>query len=339
MSRGLIDEQVALWAARLVAPTRSTDAAEVARLRADVTSDLPSIDAAARRWTGLGADLPATDARVVGRIGWVQANLAGLQDAFDPLLARVRTGRLVVSRVVGAQIGALLGLLSTKVLGQYVLPLGGPGTGQLVIVGPNLLDLGDEFGPLAADIRRTVVLHEVTHRLQFEGVDWLGDHLRSLLARYLEHARIDPMAVLDIAGRLPEAVAEARREGSIEPVVEALLTPEQLAVVDEAQSMMSLLEGHGNAAMTLAADGVVDDPQRVRDALESRGGDVTTRILSAVAGLEMKKRQYREGEAFVRAVVERAGVPALNRAFDRPVNLPTPDEVVDPPAWLARVTA
>jgi DNA-directed RNA polymerase subunit omega len=41
------------------------------------------------------------------------------------------------------------------------------------LVGPNVLDLGDEHGPLATDIRRTVLLHEVTHRLQFDATPWL----------------------------------------------------------------------------------------------------------------------------------------------------------------------
>jgi coenzyme F420 biosynthesis associated uncharacterized protein len=335
----LVDPRVALWAARLVAPVRKVDPADVARLRADVAGDLPAIDAAARGWTRLGEDLPPVECRVVGRIGWVRANVAVLGGAFGALGERLKGNRAVASRVVGAQVGALLGLLSTKVLGQFVLPLDRPGTGQLVVVGPNLLSLAEEFGHLADDIRRTVLVHEVTHRLQFDGVGWLGDELRGLLDEYLSHARLDPKALADTVARLPEAVYEVGRTGTVQPLLEAVLTPEQAAVVERAQGLMSLLEGHGNAAMFAGSEDVVADPEAVRSALDSRRNDTTSRVLTAVAGLEMKRRQYAEGEAFVREVVDAAGIEGLNRAFATPEHLPTAEEIRDPAAWLARVVA
>ena len=335
----LIDERAALWAAALVAPTRRADPRAVAALRADVTADLPAIDRAARAWTKLGADLDPVRARVVGRSGWVQANLSSLQGAFEPLRERLEKRRAIASRVLGVQLGSLLGLLSSKVLGQYVLPLGGPGGGQLLVVGPNVLDLADEHGPLAADIRRTVVLHEVTHRLQFDATPWLGDHLRGMLDRYLSHARVDPAALVEAAPRLPEAVAAVRETGDIQLLLRTVLSPEQAEVIEEAQGLMSLLEGHGNATMYGAAsEDLIADPQGVREALASRRNDVTSKVLTAVAGMEMKRRQYREGETFVREVLDLAGTEGLNRAFEQPDHLPTADEVGDPAAWLARVS-
>jgi coenzyme F420 biosynthesis associated uncharacterized protein len=336
----LIDEQTALWAARLTSSTRRSDPFDSAHLRAEVLADLPAIDAAARSWTQLGADLPPTEVRVIGRLAWVRANLAGMRGAFEPLADRLSGQRRIASRVLGAQIGALLGLLSGKVLGQYVLPLGlDGGGGELVVVGPNVLELGEEDVELAVDVRRTVLLHEVTHRLQFDGAPWLAGHLRSILDRYLEHARLDPAALLEAAPRLPQAIAEMKSTGTIQPLVDTVLSPEQVAVLAEAQGLMSLLEGHGNAVMFEAGDGLVSDPDAVREALAARRGDVTSKVLTAVAGLETKRRQYREGEAFVRAVLDIGGVGALNRAFERPENLPHGDEVDDAAAWLARLDA
>ena len=335
----LIDERAALWAAALVAPTRRADPRAVAALRADVTADLPGIDMAARAWTQLGADLAPVRARVVGRSGWVQANLSSLRGAFEPLRSRLEKRRAIASRVLGVQLGSVLGLLSAKVLGQYVLPLGGPGGGQLLVVGPNVLDLADEHGPLAADIRRTVVLHEVTHRLQFEATPWLGDHLRDLLDRYLSNTKVDAAALVEAAPRLPEAVAAVRETGDIQLLLRTVLSPEQAAIIEEAQGLMSLLEGHGNATMYGAAtDELIHDPEGVREALASRRNDVTSKVLTAVAGMEMKRRQYREGETFVREVLDLAGAPGLNRAFEKPEHLPSADEVGDPAGWLARVS-
>jgi coenzyme F420 biosynthesis associated uncharacterized protein len=335
----LIDEAAALRAARLVTSRRATSPEEVAALRADVLADLPRIDAAARSWTRLGQDLPPTTARVVGRVAWVRENLSAMRGAFEPLRARMSRHRRSGALVLGTQLGALLGLLSTKVLGQYVLPLGGPGGGQLLVVGPNVLALADEHGALAGDIRRTVVLHEVTHRLQFDASPWLGDHLRGLLTRYLEHARVDRNAVAELAPRLPQAIAKVMETGSVQPLLETVLTPEQVEVVEEAQGLMSLLEGHGNATMYEAAGSeLIADPEGVRTAMAARREDVTTKILTAVAGLELKRRQYREGERFVREVIDLAGMDGLNRAFAGPANLPRPADVEDPAAWLARTS-
>lgn len=337
--RPLLDEDLALRSATLIAPRRRTSAADVATLREAVAAELPGIDAAARAWTQLGEDLPPVEVRVVGRTGWVRANLAAIRGTFEPLRERVQD-RPGATKVMAVQVGALFGLLSGKVLGQFILPLGGPGGGQLVVVGPNVLDLADKHGSLATDIRRAIVLHEVTHRLQFDATPWLGDHLRTLVDRYLEHTRTDRRAIAELAAKLPEIVEEVRSTGSVQPLLGAVLTEEQVEVIEEAQGLMSLLEGHGNAAMYSAAPPeLIADPEGVRDALASRRNDVTSKLLGAVAGLEMKRRQYREGEAFVREVIDLGGVSGLNRAFEAPDLLPVAEEVADPGGWLARVKA
>jgi uncharacterized protein (DUF2342 family) len=107
--------------------------------------------------------------------------------------------------------------------------------------------------------------------------------------------------------------------------------------MDEAQGLMSLLEGHGNAAMFGATAGLVDDPDGVREHLASRRGDLTAKLLNAVGGMELKRRQYAEGESFVDSVLARAGVGGLNLAFERAEHLPRGEEIADPDAWLTRV--
>jgi coenzyme F420 biosynthesis associated uncharacterized protein len=335
----LLDLRVARGAARLGMPRGASDPAAAARLRREVAEELPAIDAAARRWTRLGGDLPPVEVRVVGRMGWVEENLRVVEGVLGPVADRMGPRPAGAGQIVGAQLGGLLGLLSTRVLGQYVLPLAGDGPGQLVVVGPNVLDLGADLGPLADDLRRTVLLHEVAHRLQFEAVPWLGAHLRGIVAAYTEGVSGDATMVLDLLRRLPGAVAEAVRTATLDPVVRAMLSPEQRDVMARAQALMSLLEGHGNATMGLAAEGIVTDPAAVTAALARRRNDPRARVLRAVGGMEAKARQYSEGEAFVRAVVDDVGVDGLNRVFEGPGQLPRPDELQDPAAWVARTAA
>ena len=62
------------------------------------------------------------------------------------------------------------------------------------------------------------------------------------------------------------------------------------------------------------------------------------RLLQQILGLEAKLAQYEQGEKFI-AQVEAAGGPSLlNRAFERPANLPTLHEIRDPAVWLRRMS-
>jgi uncharacterized protein (DUF2342 family) len=54
-------------------------------------------------------------------------------------------------------------------------------------------------------------------------------------------------------------------------------------------------------------------------------------------GIDAKLRQYRDGERFVRSVVEQTDMAAFNTVWERPENLPTKDELADPGAWVKRV--
>lgn len=332
----MLDTDTAMTTARLFVPGEVSDPDDARGLQQAIAAEWDQLDAAARDWSQLGVDLAPTRGRVVGRLAWIRANLATVAPVADMLGARLERRTPGAGRVLSLQIGALFGLLSTKVLGQFVLPLAGAGSGQLLIVGPNVLSLATEFGAVAEDLRRSVLVHEIVHRLQFDGNDWLGQHLRDLLGDYVAATELDTDRLRRVSRDLPDAISEAMRTGSVQPLMESVLTAPQQELMQRAQGLMSLLEGHGNAAMSLAVEGIVTDPEAVRGALQSRRGDLTSKVLTAVAGLDMKRRQYTEGEQFIRAVVDEAGMAALNRAFTSAENLPSADEITDPAAWLQR---
>jgi uncharacterized protein (DUF2342 family) len=54
-------------------------------------------------------------------------------------------------------------------------------------------------------------------------------------------------------------------------------------------------------------------------------------------GLGMKLRQYELGKRFADAVVERAGIDALNEVWRSPARLPEQRELERPHVWLKRV--
>jgi putative hydrolase len=169
--------------------------------------------------------------------------------------------------------------------------------------------------------------------------------LRGLLDGYLAETRVDPERVRQIIGRLPELLRDPTQLTDPTKLIELVLSPAQAETIRHAQALMSLLEGHGNVVMEWGAEAAADDgevvldPAAVRNVLNrrrSRGGD---RALRRMFGLSMKSEQYRVGERFILDLAERHGRKTFDLVWEGPEAIPTPDELEDPDAWAARVTA
>lgn len=322
-----------------------------------VAATVEGLRAGAVRSTGLVRDFTGLDARedsapvlVVDRRRWIEANAQSFGAVMQPFLDRLssskggsiapeavrRAGAAVGARVTGAEVGALLGLLSGKVLGQFdpFAPADTAPDGRLLLVAPNVWQVAEQIGADHDDFRLWVCLHEETHRVQFTTVPWLRDHLRGEMGALA--STLDPGAVLeDVLGRAVEVV----RSGGRGSLVDVLGTPEQKQIVDRVTGVMSLLEGHADVVMDGVGPRVIPTVRRIRRSFERRrdGVGVLDRTLRRLLGLEAKMAQYRDGAVFVRSVVDRVGMDGFNSVWTSPATLPTKAEIADPDAWVARV--
>jgi coenzyme F420 biosynthesis associated uncharacterized protein len=295
-------------------------------------------------YTGLSAGtIPSAEA--VGRDGWIDANLGSMSGVLDPVAERLGSGGGALGGAMSGAAGALLaleagaitGFLAGRVLGQLEFPVLDPaGPARLLFVAPNL---GHAARHLEADpevLLRWVALHETTHALQFGGVPWLRPHLAELVGELLAGLELDPRSLL----RLPDPrdlrslLDKVRKDG----IAALALGPERRVVLDRLQSLMAVLEGYAEHVMDAVGAEVIADLPRLREALQRRRHERSglLRVLERVIGMDLKLRQYEQGKAFCDAVVERAGVSALNRVWEGPTRLPTPAELDDPGGWLAR---
>lgn len=310
------------------------------------TAPVEEIERAIESVTGLTPAHGSATVHFVDRPQWIRANLASFRTMLAPLLDRwaervgnSRSGALS-RQVAGAEMGALLGWMSTRVLGQYDTLLGRPPDDDAVyLLAPNLADIERRYGFDPSEFRTWVLLHELTHRAQFTGVPWMRDHFAGLVERSLGFADPDPTALADAirsALRNRRDAAAHVRDGG---VLGLLASPEQREVMASIGGLMSLLEGHGDVTMTRAAGDMVPNAKRFERILRERRRTTSplTRTVLRLTGVEAKLNQYAAGTRFIEAVEHVGGPRAVDRCWQDVSQLPTLDEVRAPQQWLRRM--
>ena len=302
--------------------------------------------------TGLVSLAGPARARVVDRSDWVRANLRSFRRLLRPLTDRLGdrvSGNAIAGKVTrtvaGAEVGALLGWMSTRVLGQYDLLVVEDDSADdqdlVYYVGPNVLGLEKRFAFPPREFRLWLALHEVTHRLQFTGVPWLRPHFLSLVDASLGSIEPDPKRFVQALRRAADEVRAGRNPLDDGGLVTLLATPEQQEVLGRIGGMMSLLEGHGDVTMDRAGADLIPSAARFSRVLRHRRQSVSgaAKLVQKLIGLEAKMNQYEQGERFVHALEAAGGRELVDRIWTGPEMLPTLVEVKDPPLWLARVGA
>jgi coenzyme F420 biosynthesis associated uncharacterized protein len=289
---------------------------------------------------------PARPALVVDRPGWARVNAASFRDLLAPVVAEAFERRphslpvplaAVGSRVTGAEVGSLLGFLSSRVLGQYE-PFASEG--RLMLVAPNVLQVEQELDVDPDDFRLWVCLHEETHRVQFLANPWLSEHLVGEIRGLVGGLMVEPSQLAD---RLAEAVRGLpellRSGGSGASLLEAVQTPQQRQRLTRMTAVMSLLEGHADVIMDEVGPQVVPSVEVIRTRFSKRraGRGAVDQVLRRLLGLEAKLRQYADGARFVRHVLGQVGMAGFNQVWTSPETLPLPEEIADPQQWVRRV--
>jgi coenzyme F420 biosynthesis associated uncharacterized protein len=335
--------------ARSVAGAVAGDAGAGLPLPGDLAELGRRAEEAVVAYTRLEPAAPLPTPEAVGRASWAHANLALLREMLAPVTGKLDAStaklpgpaRALAGGAVGAEIGAVVGYLGRRVLGQYEVALvaGEPPPPRLLLVAPNLREAAEKLDAPLEPLLAWVMVHEVTHAVQFGSVPWLRPHLGGLVSELLAMAELQAESTADGGGLLPDlgnlrALVERAKEGGLV----AVAGPEHAALLDRVQGTMALIEGHAEHVMDAAGAGLVDDLPKLRAGLERRRAERSplTALLQKLLGLDLKLRQYQEGKAFCDQVVAIAGIDGLNRAFARAENLPATAELADPLGWLAR---
>lgn len=351
----------------------------VSSLEADLLELTEQAEQLVEAETGLVSAAGPARARVTDRLGWVDANLASFERLISPLLGRLdgegqsshdttadhggasaagsgrastllapvgnmlsTVGDTVGPKVAGAQLGALLGWMSSRVLGQYDLLITEDDRPEdqdwVYYVGPNVVSLEKRYGFPPQEFRLWIAVHECTHRAQFTGVEWLRPYFLSLVNELLDSVDPDPKRLLDSVKDLRQGEGSKLSDGGLSLL---LANPEQRETMKKVTGLMSLLEGHGDIIMDRATVDLIPSQRRFARVMSQRrknsGG--LTKLIQRLTGMEAKLAQYEEGENFVRSVEAVGGRDLFDVVWSGPEALPTIDEIRDPDLWIDRVGA
>jgi coenzyme F420 biosynthesis associated uncharacterized protein len=225
------------------------------------------------------------------------------------------------------------------VLGQFELSLIQPeAPTRLLFVGPNLNKAVADLGGERDAFIDWIVLHELTHVVQFTGVPWLRDHLGGLLRTYLDSVEVQIRT--GAAGGIPSLpnlgnLVERFRTGGLMALIQ---TREQRELMDALQPVMAVIEGYSEHVMDALGASLVPGYEDLRIAMDRRrrSRSAPERLLQKLLGLDMKMKQYEQGKLFCDAVVAEGGIAALNLVWRSPADMPTAAELDDPAAWVHR---
>jgi coenzyme F420 biosynthesis associated uncharacterized protein len=255
--------------------------------------------------------------------------------------------------MLGAQVGALTGMLSQRVLGQYDLALlDATVPPRLLLLAPNLAQAAATLRVDRDELVLWVTIHEITHAVQFTGAPWLREHIGGMLKELLEGLQVSLTPDGKGEGndgpwprmpKLPDVtelkdIVERARSGQL---LRLTLGEDRWRLVERMQSAMSLIEGHAEHTMDAVGAEVLPSLPRLRAAMTRRRSQrgLPWRVLEKLLGLELKMRQYETGKRFCDSVVAEGGPELLARVWSSPAALPSAEELEQPAQWTARIGA
>ena len=272
-----------------------------------------------------GRTIPQFDA--LDRRGWLDLNLDIMRRVVDPVLESGRVpnsllvefGRMGVDRYVAY----MLAFIGQRVLGQYdpqllgAEPMGGEG---LYLVETNVEAWQRHARLPEEDLRRWLILHEMTHAWQFAAHPWLRPYMEESMR----------LLVDSVTKRGPAFTRAAAFAGVL---------PTQWRVMRQVQGTMSVVEGYSNLVMNQLGAKLLPGFAQLEEAYRQRssGKSALEMLIWKLTGLDLKLQQYSRGEAFCQAIYREHGLAVLNRVWDGPESMPRLNELGNPEAWHRRV--
>ena len=252
--------------------------------------------------------------------------------------------RNVGGTLFAMQLGQVVGQLASEVVsgGDIGIPLLGIAEGdpQAAMIPQNVTAFGTGLDIPADQVQLYLAVRELAHARLFRHAKWLRLQLMTSITEFAHGIRIDTDRLEELAGDLdpsnPEELREALTSGALIPPK----SEEQLAALARLETQLALVEGWVDVVTASAttrlpkSDAIAETVRRRR----ASGGPAESAFATLV-GLELRPRRLREAAAMWQQITDAVGAEARDALWQHPDVLPTADDVTDPTALIARLTA
>ena len=242
--------------------------------------------------------------------------------------------------LMGLQSGTLVGHLAREVISGFDPSIPREGEDGIVLVFPNIEKIATDYELEMDAVVRWVAVHDVARHLVVQGVPWVGPYRRNLMTALVDAIEIDTgelqTRLMDLQARGMESLHEGTDIDASIPIVE---TPAHRQALDRVRAFVGLHEGYSARAAAAVGAEILADTRKIAEVIARQRATTTEAkdLLANVLGFSLDRDLVTTGTTFCAAVEKLEGLPALNRVWEAPDNLPTYAELKDPFPWIERV--
>ncbi len=258
----------------------------------------------------------------------------------DMLQGASRMMRNVGGTLFAMQLGQVVGQLASEVVsgGDIGIPL--VDDNQAALIPQNAIAFGAGLDIPVDQVELYLGVRERAHARLFRHAKWLRLQLLTSITEFARGIRIDSDRLEELARGFdpenPEELRAAMTSGALIPPK----SPEQLAALERLETMLALIEGWvdvvtAQATTRLPSSGAIAETVRRRRA----SGGPAESAFATLVGLELRPRRLREAAAMWQAVTDAVGTASRDALWSHPDLVPTADDIADPAALIARMTA
>ncbi|MBB5842481.1 putative hydrolase [Conyzicola lurida] len=272
------------------------------------------------------------------------------EEMTDMIAGASQLMRNVGGTLFAMQLGQVVGQLSSEVVsgGDIGIPLLGAISASehgesdqfAAMIPQNVAAFATGLDVPVDQVQLYLAVRELAHARLFRHAKWLRLQLMTSITEFAHGIRIDTDRLEELASDFdpsnPEELRAAMTSGALIPPK----SEEQLAALGRLETMLALIEGWVDV-VTAQATSRLPSSVAIAETVRRRraSGGPAESAFSTLVGLELRPRRLREAAAMWQAVSDAVGAEARDALWSHPDLVPTAEDITDPTALVARLTA
>lgn len=250
------------------------------------------------------------------------------------------------------QLGQVVGQLASEVVsgGDIGIPLlgsegsstttAGDSKHQAVLIPQNVAAFAAGLDVPIDQVQLYLAVRELAHARLFRHAKWLRLQLLSSITEFAKGIHIDTARLEELAADFdpsnPEELRAALTSGALIPDKSS----EQLAALSRLETTLALIDGWVDV-ITEEATGRLPKSSSIAETVRRRraAGGPAESAFATLVGLELRPRRLREAAQLWRRLTDEVGPARRDALWFHPDLVPTADDITDPSALIARITA